>query len=392
VAHRAEGLLWFKATPRVVDLITASRKTQTVQNREDSSSENVTKSVMQKVSPKRLARKRPVNPHRLWARLYVSSRRQLSEEDWERLFGYFRLYLEDTEDRFLLLRHRDEEDRFLVLPYAHRFLKRRLKEHSRRVDVIFAQASESFSEGVFLTLTMDPKRYSSLVDAMRKLSLAWNRFMSRLRKVYGFRPPYIRVLEFQDSGNPHLHVVLFGVSRIGEHRELTEYFKRIGFGEIHYEYKIVKIEKDKWVWANPEKGKPSNATHLSVKDYIKKYIKKQFDYEGSEGFVSYETEESGERTEERDRLARLKISAYFALNARFYTASYSLLPPKVIPKVRVVKWAFVSSFHLSDAPEWVVRLVLESDAEFPVWFADRVAEMLSLAYSYGETPLLRVVS
>jgi len=236
-------------------------------------------------------------------------------------------------------------------------------------------------------LTMDPKRYSNLVDAMRRLSVAWNRFMSRLRKVYGFRPPYIRVLEFQNSGNPHLHVVLFGVSRIGDHYELTEYLRKIGFGEVHFEYKIIKVEKDKWVWAYPKSGKPSNATQLSVKDYLKKYIKKQFNYEGSEGFVSYETEESGERTEEKDRLARFKVSAYFALNSRFYTASYSLLPPKVIPKVRVVRWVFVSSFRLSEAPEWVVRLALESEAEFPVWFADRVAEMLSLAKVYSESPL-----
>jgi len=91
--------------------------------------------------------------------------------------------------------------------------------------------------------------------------------MSCLTKLFGFRPPYASVLEAQNSGNPHYHVVLFGISRIMDHYKLTKVLEKIGFGPIHFEYKIVK-ENGKWVWA---KSKPKGMSK-DVQDYLVKYL------------------------------------------------------------------------------------------------------------------------
>lgn len=168
--------------------------------------------------------------------------------------------------------------------------------------------------------------------------------MSFLRRRIGFRPPYVSVLEFQDSGNPHLHVVLFGISRIMDHYELTEYLKKIGFGEIHFEYQVVN-RKGKWVWKNPKK-KPSKLRNDGVGDYLKKYIRKVFDYESDSSGYGHSDSRSI-----RDYLGKMKVSLYFATDKRFFTYSRSLYRPVYLPKE--YGWIYVGCYNVYELPDWV---------------------------------------
>jgi hypothetical protein len=62
----------------------------------------------------------------------------------------------------------------------------------------------------FATLTLDPSRISQSVRSDRYLRECWRKMRVVLQRRYGKTLPFIGVLEFQESGVAHLHV-LFGV-------------------------------------------------------------------------------------------------------------------------------------------------------------------------------------
>jgi len=323
--RKVDGLVWVKAKPdRAVDLITFyARKTQTHK------------------TPKR------VNGHRLAAVKYVMRRRKMTRGDWEVVYDLFLGYLEDTERRVLVFRGPEEE--IYIKPYSHRFQSGYLKRARCKLREVFRNASVRYREGVFLTLTMDPKSYSNIYEASRLVSVAWNRFMSWLRKRVGFRPKYVAALEWQDSGNPHLHVVLFGVSRVEDHWRLTEYLKGIGFGEIHYEYQVVN-NGGSWVWKNPKAKPRDSGPSNSVDSYLMKYLSKVF-YGSSKGAPKGAPKGStpnGAAT----GISEMKISLYFATGKRFFTYSRGLYRP-VYYRVSVYGWVFIGSYDIYDPPEWL---------------------------------------
>ena len=322
--RKANGLIWVKATDKAVDLIFYARKTQT------------------RKTP--LTRKR-LNEWKYTAKKYVSHKHTLQHEDWEYLYGLFREYIEDTKDRVLVFLSPDRK--IALKPYSHRFQVKYLRNVDKKFDRIFANASKKYRTGVFITLTLDPKKFRTLDEAVKITSKAWNRFMSYLRKKFGFRPPYIRVLEFQNKGYPHLHVVIFGVDRIMDHYELTEYLKRIGFGEIHFEYQIVN-RNGNWTWKNPKK-KPTKMHNLGVNAYLKKYIKKVF----------YSSKSGG------DSIESMKISLYFALDTRFFTYSRSLYKPVKILYSIEYGWVYIGSYRITELPDWIYNRLLSYDCLDP---------------------------
>lgn len=58
----------------------------------------------------------------------------------------------------------------------------------------------------FLTLTLDPKRVQG--DPVQYLNRLFSKLRVYLRRRYGETPQYIRILEFQKNGNPHLHILI----------------------------------------------------------------------------------------------------------------------------------------------------------------------------------------
>jgi hypothetical protein len=58
----------------------------------------------------------------------------------------------------------------------------------------------------FLTLTLDPSKIQG--DPVRYLNAAFAKLRVYLRREYKATPQYIRVLEFQKSGNPHFHILI----------------------------------------------------------------------------------------------------------------------------------------------------------------------------------------
>jgi len=143
-------------------------------------------------------------------------------------------YLIDIKNKVLILLNHEKKEK-KCLPYLTRFDWDYAKRVARKWKKI------GHREGIFLTLTLDPKRFSSLAQAYGALLWGWNKISSAMRKKFP-GVEFARVVEFQESGNPHLHVLVFGVNFIAIEwiRKLWE--ERYRLGE---QINVKKIENEK---------------------------------------------------------------------------------------------------------------------------------------------------
>ena len=144
-------------------------------------------------------------------------------------------YVEDINGKTLVLINHQKKD-IKYLPYLTRFDYDYAKRVARKWKKI------GYREGVFLTLTLDPKRFSSFSQAYTALLWGWNKISTAMRKKFPQVIGYARVVELQESGNPHLHVLIFGADFVSIEwiRKLWE--ERYRLGE---QINIKKIENDK---------------------------------------------------------------------------------------------------------------------------------------------------
>ena len=67
-------------------------------------------------------------------------------------------------------------------------------------------AAEAHGLQRFLTLTLDPAKIDG--DPVRYLNRIFAMLRVYLKRQFGAAPQYIRILEFQKSGNPHFHILI----------------------------------------------------------------------------------------------------------------------------------------------------------------------------------------
>lgn len=116
-------------------------------------------------------RKKRLNKFKLYAKAFVSKKRIIKKEDFQELYYYFSKYLKDPEDRVLVF-YNPMNNRVTLKRYMHKFLRINMKKLFKRLDRLFAKASEKYREGVFLTITMDSKKYTNILDTLRTSSRA----------------------------------------------------------------------------------------------------------------------------------------------------------------------------------------------------------------------------
>jgi hypothetical protein len=81
-----------------------------------------------------------------------------------------------------------------------------------------------------IELTLDPKKFMRLEDELIFIDKAWSKLRSWLLKRYGHFE-FLKVLEVQKSGRPHLHVLIQGVSYV-PHEDLAEIWHKYGGGYV----------------------------------------------------------------------------------------------------------------------------------------------------------------
>lgn len=83
-----------------------------------------------------------------------------------------------------------------------------------------------------LTLTVDPKTFSKLADEFALIMKGRNKLRSAIRRVYSDFV-FVRVLEVQKTGRPHLHVLISGIHYIPK-EWIVELWSRYRIGlQIH---------------------------------------------------------------------------------------------------------------------------------------------------------------
>ena len=81
-------------------------------------------------------------------------------------------------------------------------------KRARTAKASIRSAADKLNLRYFLTLTLDPKKLKDKNFAVPHLRHVWSMFRTYLKRKYGECPAYICVLEYTQSGRPHLHVLL----------------------------------------------------------------------------------------------------------------------------------------------------------------------------------------
>jgi hypothetical protein len=81
----------------------------------------------------------------------------------------------------------------------------------------------------FLSFTVDPNRFFHLCGEFAALNRGWHKMASWLRKRYG-KFFYIRILELQESGRPHLHILAVLPEWIDYNKMQELWDKKYGIG------------------------------------------------------------------------------------------------------------------------------------------------------------------
>lgn len=274
-------------------------------------------------------------PERVDAIRVLNQYQMLPPEARKETGDLFGDYMEDINDRRLVLGDPNNPERLLVLPYLNRYNNQSRKiDLSKKYDQIFTKTREYYSDAVFLTLTTDPGRFTSLWHANRHFSIALNRFFALLKKRFGFRLPYIAVYEFtppydkdgkpKRSGLLHCHMILFGRRWLMKTSEISKIWDRCGQGIIVKPIALRNDPQAGWLWV---REKPKDATGRDPQQYLKKYLVKALRDE--QGF-----------------------DLYWAFNKRFFSSSRRLYDPQAPPRSKSgIVWVFLGSFPWDSIPD-----------------------------------------
>lgn len=142
----------------------------------------------------------------------LKSVKEINEKGQNLLEFNLKEYVDRINDLRLVLHSEEADPEYISLPYKTRF------NDSGRIDKQFSimsscieKAGEEFDNAALLTLTTDPKKFNSLYEMVDNINKSWNRLMSWLStdSRLGYRPEYVKVLEFTEKGYPHLHAIVF---------------------------------------------------------------------------------------------------------------------------------------------------------------------------------------
>ena len=118
-------------------------------------------------------------------------------------FSIFESTSEEAPEEYLLV---ETESRFNSKTEANRSLD--------RLATALEAAQEKHRQGVMLTVTPQPVRFSTHKDMSDTIREGTGKLKDWLRYRVGHTPESIKVLEYQRQGQPHYHIVLFGIQKV----------------------------------------------------------------------------------------------------------------------------------------------------------------------------------
>lgn len=336
--------------------------------------------------------------HKVNGKMELNPRLKTAQKEISKLFAVWK---RDVSRKNIVMRDisGNGNSKYLILNYKTRFTDAgRHFEIEKTYQAAVRKSLEQFDKGLFVTLTSDPQihmrkageefeRYvkdpttkttyqfdlegqgGSLWTANRNESTAFRKWYEKMCHRFGFRIPYIRVVEFQENGLIHTHLLMFGIG-YNYYKQTPKGVKKYSFGweELARDWgerynqgimnQVYRIENKggKWDWVSKDE-KPADTGDRSPVDYLGKYLKKASDIPTIKcecGQIC--SSENGEdivcpKCGKKHKAPQDGRYMYWAMGKRFFTISQclreydidALILKEDLKKLQTAKWEFVGT-------------------------------------------------
>jgi hypothetical protein len=248
---------------------------------------------------------------------------------------------ENQQDKFKLMRRvRGSGSDYLLLPYLTRFNSpERAASVRSGFETALRRAGGAYSDAVVVTLTTDSKRFDGLDAAVSNLYESKSRLLSWLSTDYrlGYRPDNLSVLEFTESGLPHVHVVLFGLNWAVPQSVLSQKWDDYGQGSV-VDIRSARRRGDDWLLHNDDGGT------ATLRQYLGKAIR------GLQTLAETDAGDVRDAADDGD-VSLWRQALYWATERQYYSCSPSLKPDTDddgLPHVTL--WEFVGVAQYRELP------------------------------------------
>jgi len=171
----------------------------------------------------------------------------------EDLRYYFHEYQDYVADQTVILRDVETKKGY-YFPYTTRFDG----NYANRVRAKLRQVKFDF--GVLVTLTVDPKRFNNIDEAVKGLKKGWNRVHPQLNRRFG-KITYLAILEFGKLNDmPHLHIF---IERVRFNAGDEAWLQNLWDKHVAEQIDVTKIR------------------NTQASGYVLKYLQKTFDNKGA---------------------------------------------------------------------------------------------------------------
>jgi hypothetical protein len=253
--------------------------------------------------------------------------------------------LANVDDRYTIFeRLRGQGQEYLLIPYLTRFnTPSRARERQKGLDFALDTAAREYLNATVLTVTVDPKRHENHAAALESLSENKGRLMSWLSTEYqlGYRPENLSVLEYQENGLPHYHIVLFGCTWLTSQEQLSAKWSDLGAGSV-VDVRMVGSRNGSFMMHK-------DGVTTTLRDYLGKSIQELVTLSSMSPAELEEQVDSGD-------IHLWRQALYWATGKQYYSCSQSLKKSKdgdSLPPVSV--WRFVGVAQYSEIPSHVVQ-------------------------------------
>jgi len=121
-------------------------------------------------------------------------------------------YYSDVKDNVIILQHK-KKNKILALPYKTRFHDIYIEEFMDKLKKLKEHLVTLSCRNTFLTITAKPREVSTLDDYYKLFSRNLSILLNRIKRKYHYRYS-ITVLELQENGNFHAHILFIDIGYI----------------------------------------------------------------------------------------------------------------------------------------------------------------------------------